>query len=121
MIKVGLIGAGGIASAHIKGYKQHADKIGRQTLARHMPPGTRWTRPDGGMFVWVRLPDGSDADALLRESLARDLAFVPGWPFFSGPPDRATLRLSFTTHATDEIATGLQRLRGAVAALHGRG
>jgi 2-aminoadipate transaminase len=79
-----------------------------------LPEGSRWTRPDGGMFVWVRLPDGWDADALLEAALQREVAFVPGWPFFPGPPDRATLRLSFTTHTEPEIAEGLARLRSAV-------
>ncbi|MDX6729937.1 MAG: 2-aminoadipate transaminase [Baekduia sp.] len=79
-----------------------------------LPAGSRWTRPDGGMFVWVRLPDGWDADALLKDALDREVAFVPGWPFFPGPPDRATLRLSFTTHTEAEIAAGLSRLRSAV-------
>jgi 2-aminoadipate transaminase len=83
-------------------------------LAETLPEGSRWTRPDGGMFVWVRLPDGWDADALLQEALAREVAFVPGWPFFPGQPDRATLRLSFTTHTEAEIAEGLGRLRAAV-------
>jgi DNA-binding transcriptional MocR family regulator len=66
------------------------------------------------MFVWVRLPDGSDADALLAAALEREVAFVPGWPFFPGPADRATLRLSFTTHTEAEIGEGLTRLRSAV-------
>jgi 2-aminoadipate transaminase len=79
-----------------------------------LPEGSRWTRPDGGMFVWVTLPDGWDADALLADALAREVAFVPGGPFFPGPPDRATLRLSFTTHTVPEIAEGLDRLRAAV-------
>jgi 2-aminoadipate transaminase len=79
-----------------------------------LPAGSRWTRPDGGMFVWVRLPDGWDADALLQAALEREVAFVPGWPFYAGPPDRATLRLSFTTHTTTEVAEGLGRLRAAV-------
>jgi 2-aminoadipate transaminase len=79
-----------------------------------LPDGSRWTRPDGGMFVWVRLPDGWDADVLLEAALEREVAFVPGWPFFPGPPDRATLRLSFTTHTEVEIAEGLRRLRSAV-------
>jgi DNA-binding transcriptional MocR family regulator len=86
-------------------------------LADALPAGSRWTRPDGGMFVWARLPDGWDADVLLQAALARDVAFVPGWPFFPGPPDRATLRLSFTTHTTTEIAEGLGRLRAAVGAV----
>jgi 2-aminoadipate transaminase len=79
-----------------------------------LPEGSRWTRPDGGMFVWVRLPDGWDADALLAAALEREVAFVPGWPFYAGPADHATLRLSFTTHTTTEIAEGLGRLRAAV-------
>jgi 2-aminoadipate transaminase len=66
------------------------------------------------MFVWVTLPDSWDADALLVDALAREVAFVPGWPFFPGPPDRATLRLSFTTHTEAEIAEGLRRLAAAV-------
>jgi 2-aminoadipate transaminase len=79
-----------------------------------LPEGSRWTRPDGGMFVWVRLPDGWDADELLKAALEREVAFVPGWPFFPQQPDRATLRLSFTTHTEAEIAEGLGRLRSAV-------
>jgi 2-aminoadipate transaminase len=83
-------------------------------LGEVLPEGSRWTRPDGGMFVWVRLPDGWDADELLEAALEREVAFVPGWPFFPQQPDRATLRLSFTTHTEAEIAEGLARLRAAV-------
>jgi DNA-binding transcriptional MocR family regulator len=82
-------------------------------LAAALPEGSSWTRPDGGMFVWARLPEGWDADALLALALERDVAFVPGWPFFAAEPDPRTLRLSFTTHTPGEIATGLARLAGA--------
>ena len=82
-------------------------------LAAALPPGSVHNRPEGGMFVWARLPDGWDADRLLRRALERDVAFVPGAPFFAGPPDRATLRLSFTAHPPEEIAEGLRRLRAA--------
>ena len=82
-----------------------------------LPAGSVHNRPDGGMFVWARLPDGSDAaEPWLPRALARDVAFVPGEHFFSGPPDRATLRLSFTTHGPEEIALGLDRLAAAFAA-----
>ena len=67
------------------------------------------------MFVWARLPDGWDAGALLQRALDRDVAYVPGAPFFSGPPDLATLRLSFTAHRPGEIALGLDRLADALA------
>ena len=82
-------------------------------LAHALPPGSVHNRPDGGMFVWARLPDGWDAEVLLRRARERDVAFVPGFPFFAGPPDRAALRLSFTTHPPEEIAEGLARLRAS--------
>jgi 2-aminoadipate transaminase len=82
-------------------------------LADALPPGSTHNRPEGGMFVWARLPDGWDADRLLVRALARDVAFVPGFPFFAGEPDRAALRLSFTAHPPAEIADGLARLREA--------
>ena len=56
-------------------------------LADALPPGSTHNRPDGGMFVWARLPDGWDAAELLDRALAHDVAFVPGFPFFAGPPD----------------------------------
>jgi 2-aminoadipate transaminase len=85
-------------------------------LAAALPPGSTHNRPEGGMFVWARLPDGWDAGDLLPRALERDVAFVPGKHFFSGPPDPATLRLSFTAHPPDEIRAGLERLADAVAA-----
>jgi 2-aminoadipate transaminase len=82
-------------------------------LAGALPPGSVHNRPDGGMFVWARLPDGWDSEDLLRRALAHDVAFVPGYPFFAGRPDRAALRFSFTTHGPGEIEQGLARLRAA--------
>ena len=82
-------------------------------LADALPDGSTWNHPDGGMFVWARLPDGHDAEHLLRRALEQGVAFVPGYPFFCGEPDRRTLRLSFTTHSPAEIAEGLRRLRAA--------
>jgi len=82
-------------------------------LAGALPPGSSHNRPDGGMFVWARLPDGWDAAALLERALEQEVAFVPGFPFFAGAPDTAALRLSFTMHRPDEIAEGLRRLRAA--------
>ncbi len=78
-----------------------------------LPPGSTWNHPDGGMFIWARLPAGEDAEHLLRRALGQGVAFVPGYPFFSGPPERNALRLSFTRHPADEIAEGLARLHAA--------
>ena len=60
-------------------------------------------------------PTAGTRSALLRRALERDVAFVPGYPFFAGEPDRATLRFSFTTHPPAEIAEGLARLRPCLA------
>jgi 2-aminoadipate transaminase len=102
--------------AHVAGlraaYGERRDAL-LDGLAAALPPGSTHNRPDGGMFVWARLPDGWDAEALLRRALEHAVAFVPGYPFFAGEPDCATLRLSFTTHARAEIAEGLARLRAS--------
>ena len=85
-------------------------------LADALPQGSTHNHPDGGMFVWARLPDGWNAAELLRHALAHDVAFVPGAPFYAHDPDPRTLRLSFTTHRPAEIVEGLERLRAAAAA-----
>ncbi|GAA2691758.1 aminotransferase [Actinoplanes palleronii] len=84
-------------------------------LPQVVPDGATWSDPDGGMFVWVRLPGGVDTAELLPVALEHDVAFVPGAPFFAGAPDRATLRLSFTSTAPDQIVAGLRRLGAALA------
>lgn len=83
-------------------------------LPAALPPGSEWNRPQGGMFIWARLPESGDATALLAAALRHDVAFVPGSPFFTGAPDPRTLRLSFTTHTPGEIGEGLRRLGEAV-------
>ncbi len=96
-------------------YRERRDAM-LALLPRTLPDGARWTRPEGGMFVWVTLPPDHDAAAILPEALARGVAFVPGAPFFAADPDRATLRLSFTTHAPEVIGEGLGRLAEVVSA-----
>lgn len=79
-------------------------------LPSTVPDGTTWSDPDGGMFVWLRLPGDVDSADLLREALRHDVAFVPGAPFFATTPDRSTFRMSFTTNTPAEIEEGLARL-----------
>ncbi|NYI04298.1 aminotransferase-like domain-containing protein [Allostreptomyces psammosilenae] len=78
-----------------------------------LPPGSSWNRPEGGMFLWARLPAELDATALLPRAVEQGVAYVPGAPFFAGPADRSSLRLSFTTHGPEEIEEGLRRLAKA--------
>lgn len=80
-------------------------------LEEYMPAAVTWTRPQGGMFVWVTLPEGTDASELLRIALKREqVAFVPGAAFFAGRSQRNHLRLSFSTLPEPKIREGIARL-----------
>ncbi|MGW8766236.1 aminotransferase-like domain-containing protein [Streptomyces sp. NPDC055815] len=90
-------------------YQERRDAM-LEGLPAALPEGSRWNRPEGGMFIWVTLPAGHDATALLKTAVAHEVAYVPGAPFFCGEPDPGAMRLSFTTHSADEIREGLRRL-----------
>ena len=75
-----------------------------------------WTRPAGGMFLWLRLPEGMDAQALLPAAVARNVAFVPGAPFYAAHADPRTLRLSYVTASSTQIDTGVAALADAIRA-----
>ncbi|MFD3617083.1 PLP-dependent aminotransferase family protein [Streptomyces sp. NPDC058676] len=79
-------------------------------LARALPEGSAWSRPQGGMFLWARLPAAYDTTELLARVVRHDVAYVPGAPFYAGEPDRSTLRLCFVTQTPEEIGEGLRRL-----------
>ncbi len=79
-------------------------------LARHMPAGVSWNRPEGGMFIWVQLPASIDSMALLEAAIAQNVAFVPGAPFFANDAQANTLRLSFVTVPPEKIEEGVARL-----------
>lgn len=80
-------------------------------LTREMPEGVTWTRPEGGMFVWVTLPTGMDGAALLAQSLQSErVAFVPGRAFFADGSNGNTLRLSFSCADERQIDEGMKRL-----------
>ena len=80
-------------------------------LARHMPKGVRWTKPEGGMFVWLTLPQGMDGAQLLAQSLRTEkVAFVPGRAFFADGSNGNTLRLAFSCADAATIEEGMTRL-----------
>jgi len=84
-------------------------------LGREFPAGTTWTRPDGGLFLWVGLPGAADCSRLLPEALRERVAFVPGAPFFARAPERNFLRLNFSNRPPELIAEGMKRLACAAA------
>ncbi|AOB33132.1 2-aminoadipate aminotransferase [Bordetella sp. H567] len=80
-------------------------------LQREFPAAATWTRPEGGMFIWVTLPEGIDTTQLLQQAIAENVAFVPGQPFYANAPaPRNTLRLSFVTVPEEKIRSGMATL-----------
>lgn len=79
-----------------------------------------WNSPDGGMFLWLRLPPGSDSTALLPLAVQQGVAFVPGATFYANDADPRCMRLSFVTASPEEIDRGIAALarvvRGPAAA-----
>ncbi|MBY6084496.1 aminotransferase-like domain-containing protein [Ruegeria arenilitoris] len=80
-------------------------------LERHMPEGVQWTRPEGGMFIWLTLPPGADGAQLLARALETvKVAFVPGQAFHPDSSGANTIRLSFSNSDEATIAEGIARL-----------
>ncbi|SCB42760.1 aminotransferase-like domain-containing protein [Rhizobium multihospitium] len=85
-------------------------------LAKYMPEGTSWTKPQGGMFVWVTLPKGMDGAKLLARSLeTAKVAFVPGQAFFADGSGANTFRVSFSCANDEMIEEGISRLGKLIA------
>ncbi|WP_151634498.1 aminotransferase-like domain-containing protein [Noviherbaspirillum aerium] len=85
-------------------------------LTEFFPSSVTWTRPEGGMFIWVTLPKHIDSMKLLDESIEQLVAFVPGAPFYANAPEQNTLRLSFVTVPPAKIREGVERLGKLIAA-----
>src|SRR6516162_4622552 len=79
-----------------------------EALEQHMPEGTTWARPEGGMTIWVTLPAGFDAGDLLIHTRERGIYFVPGRYFYLQNPQPNTLRLGFASVDEKGIARGVQ-------------
>ena len=74
-----------------------------------------WTRPEGGLFLWVTLPEGLDSQSLFADALAEKVAFVPGRPFSPVGAGATTFRLNFSYCAPERIEEGIRRLGGVLA------
>jgi len=85
-------------------------------LAAHMPAGVSWTRPEGGMFVWLTLPPQMDGATLLARSIETGkVAFVPGRAFFADGSNGNTLRLSVSCADEATITEGIAWLGRLIA------
>ncbi|WP_042165162.1 PLP-dependent aminotransferase family protein [Paenibacillus gorillae] len=76
--------------------------------------GFSWIEPKGGMFIWTQLPEGLDAEVLLKAAVRKGVAFVPGSSFYAYDPQRNTARLNFTHNTGQKTVQGVQRLADAI-------
>jgi 2-aminoadipate transaminase len=109
-------------SGRLEKHRARVLRAGSERLAATMdacqeflPAGTRWTRPEGGMNVWVRLPEPLDAGDLLARAQREGVAYLPGRYFAVSRLDRGALRLSFAGLAPEKIRTGLAILGRIIA------
>lgn len=91
-------------------YKERRDAM-LKSLAQYMPKNVTWTKPEGGMFVFLTLPDNIDGAELLKRAIAEmRIAFVPGNAFFADRSGKNTIRLSFSLNEPAKIDEGIKRL-----------
>jgi 2-aminoadipate transaminase len=95
-------------------YRRRRDVI-LDALAEHLPPQARWTRPQGGLFIWVTLPDFIDTTNLLARALAENVAFVPGAAAFADGRGGSSMRLNFSSSSEDRLREGVRRIGAIVA------
>ena len=94
-------------------YKRQRD-IMVQAVARYCPPEVTCTRPDGGMFLWMTLPEGLTAMALFEIAIQERVAFVPGLPFYVDGTGHRCMRLNFSNASPEQIEIGMQCLGRAI-------
>lgn len=90
-------------------YKRRRD-VTLQALEKSFPKNVQFTRPEGGLFTWMELPEGASARDLLRRSLAEKIAFVPGGSFYPNNPRENTLRLNYSNMPENRIQEGMAKL-----------
>ena len=90
-------------------YRRRCEAMLR-ALERTMPPGTRWSTPDGGLFLWLELPPGLRDEEVFHAAIEHAVAVVPGTGFFVGPPQHGFLRLNFSNQSEASIDVGMARL-----------
>ena len=94
-------------------YRQRRDAM-LAAMEEYFPEEVSWTRPQGGLFLWVKLPEAVDSQELLEKALQEKVAFVPGTAFYADGRGRDAMRLTFATCSTEKIDQGIRRLGKAI-------
>jgi 2-aminoadipate transaminase len=108
----------GLLRGHVrkirKIYRERRDVM-LQAMSEHFPPEVQWTRPMGGLFLWVRLPEYLNADDLLKRAIEERVSFVPGRAFYpAGGDGNCCMRLNFSNATPEMIVEGISRLGRAI-------
>ncbi len=108
----------GLLRVHVrkirKIYRERRDLMLR-CMEQHFPPEATWTRPQGGLFLWVQLPEDMDTQELLKFAIEEKVAFVPGYAFYPGGADgQCCMRLNFSNARPEMIEEGIKRLGRAI-------
>lgn len=96
-----------------KVYRERRDVM-LEAMEEHFPEGVRWTRPQGGLFLWATVPEEIDTAELLEDAVEEKVAFVPGFAFFADGQGHNTMRLNFSYCAPEVIQEGIRRLGRAI-------
>ncbi|ESS03058.1 MAG: 2-aminoadipate aminotransferase apoenzyme [uncultured archaeon A07HR67] len=97
------------------GYRKRRDRM-LESLAEQMPPGTTWSEPNGGFFIWVTFPEGIDAEAMLTDAIDQGVAYLPGSFFYTDDGGTRHARLSFSHVTPVKIDEGIAALADTVRA-----
>lgn len=98
----------------VDAYRKKRDYM-LELLAKYMPQGVKWTRPEGGLFLWVTVPETIDTYQMLQEALKLKVAYVAGVDFY--PPrdaKRNDMRLNFSYSTFEQMEEGIKRLAATI-------
>jgi len=111
------VARGGFLDQHVRRirevYRRRRDLM-LNTMDEHFPPGVIWTRPQGGLFLWVTTPEAINTVDLLKDAIQQKVAFVPGHSFHPTGGGHNTMRLNFSNATEEQIVEGIRRLSVAI-------
>lgn len=94
-------------------YKEKRDAM-LSALEQYMPEGIKWTKPEGGLFLFLTLPEWMDSEKLFVKAIEKNVAFVPGSPFYCDGSGKNTMRLNFSFMSVEKNIEGIKRLAEAI-------
>ncbi len=103
--------------AKIKALYRKQARAMMDAMKKYFPPTVKYTKPHGGMFLWVTLPESVSAMSLFPKALEKKVAFVPGDPFYADVKNVNTMRLNYTNADCETIEEGIRRLGDCIRQL----